>query len=303
MIRDDILVVELGFNSAKYICGAKKGRVPSAFRCKPGGYIYGEDAMVRTGFSYLKTPAELFRHYPQFIKLCRKLAGAQDRNVKLAIGLPARYINESKPGGDVYSLKRSLLAEGFDVVHVLPQAFGGIISFLTEKKKSKGNTIVVDIGFNTVIFTFFSEDGGEILYANTLTKRGISQLGKELVLPLIAHLSPFGTFTPLETSILMERGEVQYHFETIDIRSEVQQASEEYVKALFDEILGEIKMAVAPLPVSINFALLGGGAALLSRSLPSNMPFTILSEPEYANARGIGALASILFDGGKAADI
>lgn len=284
MLSDDILVVDLGFNSAKYICGAQKGRVPSAFRCKPGGYVYGAEAMLRSGFSYLKTPAELLRHYPEYVKLCRKLAGAQDRDVKLAIGLPARYIIGSRPGDCVYQLKQALLDEGFGDVHILSQTFGGIISFTDEIERPRGNTIVVDIGFNTVFFTLFSEDCGGCIHAKALKKRGISQLAVELVLPRIAHLLSFRTCTPLEISRLMERGEINSIFETIDIRSYFQPAAQEYVRALFDDIQGEIESEEDLPPVDdLNYVLIGGGAALLSGSLPANMPFTILNEPEWVS--------------------
>lgn len=58
----EMLVVDLGFSSAKYLFGGKKGRIPSGFRSNAGGYVYGEDAMVKSGSSYLKTPEELIRH-------------------------------------------------------------------------------------------------------------------------------------------------------------------------------------------------------------------------------------------------
>lgn len=59
------------------------------------------------------------------------------------------------------------------------------------------------------------------------------------MLPRIAHLAPARTFTPLQISVLVERGQLQYGFETFDIRGEVQQAAKEYVKAVLDDIYGE----------------------------------------------------------------
>lgn len=120
MANGGILVVDLGFSSAKYIFGEKKGRVPSAFRSKIGGYMYGEDAMVKSGSSYLKTPAELIRHYPEFVKICKERAGAGDQNVSLAVGLPYLFWEqESRTGGAVGQLKAQLSeVDGIDIAHV-----------------------------------------------------------------------------------------------------------------------------------------------------------------------------------------
>ena len=296
MANEDILVVDLGFSSAKYIFGEKKGRVPSAFRSKIGGYLYGEDAMVKSGSSYLKTPAELIRHYPEFVKICKERAGAEG-SVTLAVGLPYLFWEqESRAGGAVGQLK-SLLSEmdGVDGAHVLPQGLGGIKAYLKSTDiTDDGNILAVDIGFNTVIFTLFSRKSGGIIYGNTFNKRGIHQMAVEHVLPRIVHLAPARTFTPLEISILVERGEMQYSFDTFDIRGEVQAAAHEYVKAVLDDIYGEIEAEAGTHATISTLLLFGGGAALLSGSLPGNSKFTILDEPEYANARGFSLIAGDL---------
>lgn len=293
MANEDILVVDLGFSSAKFICGDTKGRVPSAFRAKVGGYTYGEDAMIKAGSSYLKTPAELLRHYPAFVDLCRKRVGAEGRNINLAVGLPYMFwVQENRPGGAVEQLRDSLSGEGVDSVHVLPQGLGGVRSYLDVTEKSNGGILAVDIGFNTVIFTLFSQEKGGIIYGNTFNKRGIHQMAIEHVLPRIVHLAPARTFTPLEISVLIERGEMQVTFDTIDIRAEVQQAAQEYIKSVLEDIAGEIEAEAGTHAKISKLLLFGGGAALLKGSLPVDTPYTILDEPEYANARGFATLAA-----------
>lgn len=293
---ENVLVVDLGFSSAKYMYGDKKGRVPSAFRSQAGGYIFGEEALVKAGSSYLKTPEELIRYYPEFVSICKKRVGINGEDVRLAVGLPYLYwVMENRQGGAVEQLSRSLTRDNVKSVAVLPQGLGGVKAYLqAQPTQPSGNILAVDIGFNTVIFTLFSVEQGRIIYGNTFNKRGIHQMANDHVLPRIAHLAPARTYTPLEISVLVERGQMQYGFETFDIRGEVHQAAQEYVTAVLDDIYGEIQAESGTYATAPNLLLFGGGAALLSGSLPGNTPFTILPEPEYANARGFNALASEL---------
>lgn len=292
--ESNILVVDLGFSSAKYMYQSQKGRVPSAFRSKAGGYMYGEEALVKSGSSYLKTPEELMRHYPAFVALCRERVGASHVPVKLAVGLPYLFWEmENRPGGAVEHLAKDLSSETTTSVAVLPQGLGGVRAYLDSAEGNvSGNILSVDIGFNTVIFTLFSVDEGRIIYGNTFNKRGIHQMANDHVLPRIAHMTPARTFTPLEISVVVERRELQYGFEKFDIHGEVQDAAREYVQAVLDDIYGEIQAEMGTYAVTPTLLLFGGGAALLSGSIPGGGPFTILPEPEYANARGFARLAA-----------
>mgnify|MGYP000869662024 CR=1 FL=1 len=291
---NDVLVVDLGFSSAKYMYGSVKGRVPSAFRSQAGGYVYGEDALVKAGSSYLKTPEELIRHYPAFVKMCMARAGiTPEKKVKLAVGLPYGFwLMEARPGGAVGVLADSLKLENVSSVSVLPQGLGGIKAYLS-KEVPNGNILAVDIGFNTVIYALFDISSGKLIHGNTFNKRGIHQMANDHVLPRIAHLAPARTFTPLETSILIERGELQYGFDQHDIRGEISQAAEDYVKAVMEDIYGEIQAESGLMGGSTTVLLFGGGGALLRSSMEGKKsPFTILEEPEYANARGFALLAA-----------
>jgi plasmid segregation protein ParM len=290
----DVLVVDLGFSSAKYMYLDQKGRVPSGYRSMAGGYLYGEEAMIKSGSSYLKTPEELLRHYPEFVSICRKKAGVPDDvRVRLAVGLPYLFWEmENRPGGSVEKLADSLRGENVEDVFVLPQGLGGVKSYLDTTDGVKGNILAVDIGFNTVIFTLFSADEGKIIYGNTFNKRGIHQMAVDHVLPRIAHLAPARTFTPLETGILVERGEFQYGFDVFDIKGEISQSAQEYFPAIIDDIYGEIQAESGTYATAPNLLLFGGGASIMDGVLPEKTRFTILPEPEYANARGFSLLAA-----------
>ena len=286
-------VVDLGFSTAKVLYGGRQFRIPSAFRAGMGGaYIYGEDALVKTGSSYLKTPQELIRHYPAFVKLAMERAGAASEEVSLAVGLPYLFwLNENHPGGAVEALTNALAADGYGNVLVLPQGLGGIKSFIHESKGTNGNVLAIDIGFNTVIFTLFDPTRGQMIYGNTYNKRGIHQMANEYVLPRISHLAPARTFTPLEISILIERGTLDYSFEQFDIRGEISQAINDYVTPILDDIYGEVQAELGTHANARHVIMFGGGGALLANSMPANAPFQVLREPEYANARGFSLVA------------
>jgi len=185
-----------------------------------------------------------------------------------------------------------LSSEMTSSVLVLPQGLGGIRAYIDSvHSKVSGNILAIDIGFNTVIFTVFSMEEGKILYGNTFNKRGIHQMAKNYVLPRIKHMAPARTFTPVEISVIMERGTLQYGTDIYDIQGEVYSAAQEYVKPILKDIYGEVRAELGAQAVTPNLLFFGGGAAILSASIPDDMPFIIPEEPEYANARGFAILA------------
>jgi plasmid segregation protein ParM len=287
------MVVDLGFSSAKYMFNGIKGRVSSAFRSGAGGYLFGDDALIRTGSSYLKTPEELVRHYPAFVTVCMEKAGVSpDIKIKLVIGLPYLFWKmEYRNGGVVETLAKTLKRDNVVDVSVLPQGLCGVADYLDSSPDSNGNILAIDIGFNSVVFALFNVLENNIIHINSYYKRGIHQMAVDHVLPRIAHLAPARTYTPLETSILIERGVLQYGFKAFDIHEEVHQAAKEYVKAIFDDIFGELQFKLDTTEVADKIILFGGGAALLEKLIQVSIPFEILDEPEYANARGFHILS------------
>ena len=289
----DVLVCDLGFSSAKWIQGERKGRILSAFRHDGEHLLIGEEALLSSGSSYLKTMEELVRYYPVFVEHCRKAAGS-DGEIILVVGLPYSYWQEqNKPGGAVPLLAKSLIGGAIKDVSVFPQGLGGLRDYLDgAAERPSGNVLGIDIGFNTIIFTLFSPLKKQIIHGKTLNKRGVHQMATSFLLPLIKDLAPSGTFTPVEIAFLIEKGYLQYGFERHDVTRQIREASVAYVEHIIRDIQGELQAHVGMHADFDRVLLFGGGAALLNDGFPvKNIEMVILKEPEYANARGFFSLA------------
>jgi len=288
-----IFVCDLGFSSAKWRYGEKKGRVTSAFRRQGESLVLGDDALVLSAASYLKTMEELVRYYPVFVERCMTEAEVAEDDISLAVGLPYSYWQEQdKPGGSIPMLTKSLLGGAIKDVAVYPQGLGGIRDYLDNiQERNSENLLGIDIGFNTVIFTLFSPLKRNIIYGKSLHKRGVYQMATEFLLPKIKDLAPSGTFTPIEISYLIEKGFLQYGFERHDITKEIREAGVEYIKHILNDIHGELQGHVGMQGYFEKVLLFGGGAAFLKGELPvKNIEVATLPEPEYANARGFRSL-------------
>ena len=289
----DVLVCDLGFSSAKWLHGERKGRILSAFRYDGEKLLIGEEALLSSGSSYLKTMEELVRYYPVFVEHCRKAAGS-DAEIVLAVGLPYSYWQEqNKPGGAVPFLAKSLTGGAIRDVAVFPQGLGGLRDYLDgATERPAGNVLGIDIGFSTIIFTLFSPLKKQIIHGKTLNKRGVYQMATSFLLPLIKDLAPSGTFTPVEIAYLIEKGYLQYGFERHDVTREIREASVAYVEHIIRDIQGELQAHVGMHADFDRVLLFGGGAALLRDGFPvKNIEVTVLKEPEFANARGFHSLA------------
>ncbi len=290
----DVLVCDLGFSSAKWLYGERKGRILSAFRHDGENLLIGEEALLSSGSSYLKTMEELVRYYPVFVEHCREAAGAEGE-ILLAVGLPYSYwLEQNKPGGVVASLAKSLNGGSIRDVAIFPQGLGGLRTYLDGTAvRPSGNVLGIDIGFNTIIFTLFSPNKKQIIHGKTLNKRGVHQMATSFLLPLIKDLAPSGTFTPVEIAFLIEKGYLQYGFERHDVTRQIREAGVAYVEHIIRDIQGELQAHVG-MHADFDLVLLfGGGAALLRDGFPvKNIEIVILAEPEFANARGFLSLAS-----------
>jgi len=289
----NVLVCDLGFSSAKWIYGKRKGRIISAFSYNGDNLLVGEDALMSSGSSYLKTMEELIRYYPVFVEQCQKNAATED-DIILAVGLPYTFWQEQhKPGGAVPGLSKSLTGGAIKDVVVFPQGLGGLRDYLDGlPERSSGNVLGIDIGFNTIIFTLFSPQRKQIIHGKTLNKRGVHQMATSFLLPRIKDLAPSGTFTPVEIAFLIEKGYLQYGFERHDVTREIQEAGVAYIEHIIRDIQGELQAHVGMHADFDRVLLFGGGAALLKNGLPAkNIEVVVLPEPEYANARGFLSLA------------
>jgi hypothetical protein len=289
----NVLVCDLGFSSAKWIYGENKGRIISAFSYNGDNLLVGEDALMSSGSSYLKTMEELIRYYPVFVEHCQKQADIEG-DIHLAVGLPYSYWQEQhKPGGAVPTLAKTLTGGSIKEVAVFPQGLGGLRAYLDSlPERPSGNVLGIDIGFNTIIFTLFSPQRKQIIHGKTLNKRGVHQMATNFLLPRIKDLAPSGTFTPVEIAFLIEKGYLQYGFERHDVTKDIQEAGVAYIELIIRDIQGELQAHVGMHADFDRVLLFGGGAAFLKNGLPArNIEVVVLPEPEYANARGFVSLA------------
>ena len=293
-MKTQVLVCDLGFSAAKWIYGDRKGRIISAFSYLGDQLLVGEESLMSSGSSYLKTMEELVRYYPVFVEQCRRAAAAEG-DLLLAVGLPYSFWQEQhRPGGAVPTLATSLTGGIIKEVEIFPQGLGGLRDYLDGlPERPTGNVLGIDWGFSTIIFTLFSPQRKQIIHGKTLNKRGVHQMATNFLLPRIKNLAPSGTFTPVEIAFLIEKGFLQYGFERYDVTREIREASTAYIEHVIRDIQGELQAHVGMYADFDRVLLFGGGAALLKNGWPTrNIVVVVLPEPEYANARGFLSLAA-----------
>lgn len=304
-----MLIVDLGFSSAKWLYNDKQGIVKSCYRKIKGeeGYSYqgeqflvGEKALLQTGSHYLRTVEELIEFYPLFAGVAAEKSGCKRQEDIIVVGLPydfykAEALKQKKGAQSVITtLQTSLKAikvNGAEFsckeVLVYPQGLGGVKDYLaTTKEKAEGNILAIDIGFNTVISTLYSCEEGEILTGKTYYKKGIHDLATNLLLPTIGKHIGGKSLTPLEVNHLIQTKTIQVGFDLIDINPEIDAAANTYVTDLLHLVIGDLKAHGGV----VNFQtvlLFGGGARLLQGKIQaSKVKVIVLPEPEFANARG-----------------
>jgi plasmid segregation protein ParM len=299
--------VDLGFSAAKFVCGDKKGMVKSCFRKTRDGegfsfggdnYLIGERALLQTGSHFLRTTEELIAYYPLFVGVASEKSRI-DHGDNLAVGLPfdcwKAESSKQKRGAcnaidgltaslKLISFNRKELS--FERVLVYPQGLGGIKTYLATGENTGGNILAIDIGFNTVISTIYSQAENEILAGRTFYKKGLHDMAVNLLMPDIASHIGGKTLTPLEVNYLVETGHIQVGFDLIDIRPEINVAANTYIQDLLTMIIGDLKAHGGVITFE-TILLFGGGARLLDGKLEATkVKIVTLPEPEYANARG-----------------
>lgn len=292
-----VLVVDLGFSAGKYRWKGLEDRVPSAFRRTNDTIIVGDDALRGTGSNYLKTPEELVHYYPDFVDHISGLAGVNEK-ADLAIGLPYDFWkNELEkgqhPSSAIVQLQQTLKRGHFGKIHVFPQGRGGLVAHLSETKgEASGNVLVIDIGFNTIIATLFSNKEQGALWTATYYKKGIHRMVTEYLYPRIKHLTPGRSSTPVELSRFLEERFIQFGFERHDIGPEIDAAAETYATDTLRDIDGDLKAHVGVTASFDEVLMFGGGTHYLPAIQSSSIKITKLKDPEFANARGFEILAN-----------
>lgn len=299
-----MLVVDLGFSSAKWLGNNKKGMIKSCYRRHEEGYLFrgdryliGERALLATGSRYLRTVEELIEFYPLFVSVAAERAGIQS-DKDLVVGLPYDYwkkeVIKRKRGATniIDTLKESLslielngIFSKFENVTVYPQGLGGIKWYLKNHKPS-GNILALDIGFNTVISTLYSCSEGEILAGTTYYRKGLHDMATNLLMPEITRYLQGRTLTPIEVDYIMHTGHIQVGFDLVDVRSEIQQAVETYVSELLSLVIGDLKASGGIITFD-TLLLFGGGARHLQGKVEAKkVQVVVLDEPEFANTFG-----------------
>lgn len=312
---ENMLVVDLGFSSAKYLYGDRKGLVKSCYRKVKGAdsyrfngdnYLVGERALLQTGSHYLRTVDELMEFYPLFVGVAAKKAGATNRET-LVVGLPfdvwkaeTSKKNQGLPNAiarlkDALKIIRISNDEEFHFKEVLvfPQGLGGIKDYLSENGTNtvSGNILAIDIGFNTVISTLYSCTEKEIVAGKTYYKQGLYEMAVNILMPEIASHIGGKTLTPLEINYLVQTGRLQVGFDLIDIKPEIDNAVSTYVRDLLRNVIGDLKAHSGVITFE-TLLLFGGGARFLKDKLEAKkVKIVVLSEPELANARGFAIKA------------
>lgn len=302
-----MLIVDLGFSSAKWLYGDKQGMVKSGYRKVKGedGYLFngdrylvGEKALLLTGSHYLRTVEELIEFYPLFVGVCAEKAGCLAQDDVLVVGLPydfykAEALKQKKDAPNVITTLQNSLSTikvngseyVFGNVFVYPQGLGGVKDYLLNNK-AEGNLLAIDVGFNTVISTLYSPEEAQILTGRTYYKKGIHDMAVNLLLPEIEKHVGGKTLTPLEVNHVIQSGTIQVGFDLIDIQPEIEAAASSYVTDLLSLVIGDLK-AHGGVVTFDTVLLFGGGARLLQGKVEAKkVKVVVLPEPEYANARG-----------------
>lgn len=309
-----MLIVDLGFSSAKWLHKDKKGIVKSCFRkTKDNGYPFrgesydiGDRALLQTGSHYLRTVDELVEMYPLFVAVAGDRAGIQSDNA-LAVGLPYDFwkqeMKKKKTNSpniiDSLASSLGLISVGreyaFDNVLVLPQGLGGIKAYLAGNK-AEGNILAIDVGFNTVISTLYSCGEGEILTGKTYYKKGLHDMAVNLLLPEIQKHIHGKTLTPLEINHIVQTGSIQVGFDLIDVRSEIENAVNTYVHDLLSLVIGDLKAHGGVITFQTVLFFGGGARWLKDRVESQRVKIVALDEPEFSNAIGFRVRAEELLN-------
>lgn len=296
-------VCDMGFSSAKWMFGKKKGRVRTVYKEHGEGLLIGEAALDSPGgVAFIRTADHLVKYYPAFLEKCLDEAGVK-KPVSVAVGLPVQYwvdqgkirekaAKEHRPSTDkITELERTLLSDRVKKVVVLPQGLGGIRSYLaTEGGTKTGLILGVDFGWNTLIYTLYDPQrspGDAVTSTTTHYKRGISQMVSHYLRPKIVDWVSGLAMTDVEVSEILESGFIRVGTDRHDIRPEIKAAAYEYASHILPEIVEDIKGDIRASRHMDTILFFGGGATYIENVITQrDVEVKVLPEPEFANARG-----------------
>lgn len=284
-----VLVVDGGFGWVKWLYGEGRGKFRSCYKRVGGELIWGERALLESGSRYLRTVEELMEMYPEIVREVERVSGVKERGY-LVLGLPYGYF-ESVDVESVEEFRGRVRRRcGYSEVMVFPQGLGGVKWYLRLLRdrgvEVEGNVLGIDIGFNTVIVVLYSVMERRILIGRTYYRKGVYDLAVNLLYPRVERFVRGRSLTPIELNYLMESGYLQVGFDRVDLRPEVGEAVEEYVRDLLGFIVHDLKASLGVVTFGRVVFFGGGSFWLRGRVSGRSVIVDVLEDAEFANAYG-----------------
>jgi len=224
-------------------------------------YVVGEDAKYERQKITISGINDLISYFNVFKKYAIQKAGIKEDDVQIVTGLPPIHKDKAS----------KLEKQG---VTVLPQGIGIYLDVRDKIKSSE--TLILDIGFNTVDYILVSKDIRK--KGNTLEKQGVERMVEMFRSQIdISFVKQFSLQRIME---IFEKGYVSLEGEHIDLSHIKERAIKEYnemLKTRLDSEIGDL------LKETESIVLAGGGAYYI-KDIRKNV--YIPDSPEFSQARG-----------------
>lgn len=263
----NMIAIDYGFGNVKYRTSVGVNIFQTAF--SRDLKTYGEDAIKQGSVVYPKTIEDLINLYPTVIDIV--ISQGKEYPDMLGVGLP---LESWKNRLNRLNLMEKIY-ERFNVkaVHIYPQA--AAVGFV-----ENGNSLVIDIGFNTVIVCLVS--GGKLVWDKTYYQAGAIELANgvnRILSPILSKVGKTLDYPTLLKTLL--KGTLQVGFDVYDISSEVQNLKSEYIRETLTSVIQEIKVKTGLLEFDRVYII--GGLAKDVEINSKKIEIIIPQEPIYAN--------------------
>jgi len=304
--------IDIGFGDVKAVFSdGRKLKFPTAVALDPGGVInmnngnleeglyafnganyYVGDTALHMGQTFSTRSMSFLESFaPLLIHVAIERAGFSASEVgEMAIGLPLGNFN---PVSKAFLQKK--IDEGnvggkklvFSRLEFLPQGVGVLLDsrldgFGADVPDTGINTLIVDIGFNTVDVIVAINGQAKRGRSEMMERSGISWICDKLA--VVVREKTTVQLTEQQAKEVLLKGGLKVYGKHQDLSSEVAAITNEYAKWLYSEITSRWEEQMKKFPKVI---LAGGGAHIVGPYFPrhiENLDFP--PEPEFSNARG-----------------
>jgi plasmid segregation protein ParM len=296
-----ILSTDIGYGHTKYAFNGENeviiGKFPSAIARIGGGFLNdsignsdavlyngdyyhtGEKALKETSLIPSRTFDFLLKYSPLLIHSI-----IEKENIKpdkILTNLSMAEYRENKEQLKKVCSKFIVNDEIYEFdVEVYPQGLG----ILVNEKDEPKDTIIVDIGFNTIDVLFI--EGGEIApYSSGFTDMGICMLANAVSDNIRKRFSGL-YISELESNDILINGYFTFMRKKYDISDFIHSEKVNYTNTVLNHIFtkSEIKNKIRN---AGRFIIAGGGAYYLDKEIIEGYEAVIPDRPEYANVLGI----------------